>query len=161
MSCLLDDDVADIDADAELDPLVLRHLGVALDHAAVDFHRAAYSIDNASELDQQPITCRLDDAAVMLRDLRVDQLAPMRLQRRQRADLVGAHQTAVSGDIGGQDGGKPSLDAAIVQWRPEWTRLWAPSCLRQSLYLKSPVHGEEIDVPVPRYMLGLRRGLDP
>jgi hypothetical protein len=33
----------------------------------------------------------------------VDTLAPVRLQRGQRADLVSAHEPAVTGDIGRQD----------------------------------------------------------
>ena len=66
----------------------------------------AHRIDDAGELDQQTVACGLDDAAVVLGDLEVAQLAPDRLQRRKRALLVGAHQPRIAGDIGGQDRGE-------------------------------------------------------
>jgi hypothetical protein len=46
---LLNDHVAEVDADAEPDPLLLRHLGLALGHAALDLHSAAHGVDNAME----------------------------------------------------------------------------------------------------------------
>jgi hypothetical protein len=49
---LLNDHVAEVDADAEPDPLLLRHLGLALGHAALDLHSAAHGVDNAHELSQ-------------------------------------------------------------------------------------------------------------
>ena len=45
---VLDDDVADMDADAQLDALVLRHRRVALDHTALNFHGAARGVDGAA-----------------------------------------------------------------------------------------------------------------
>ena len=38
----IDDDVAEVDADAELDPLLRRNVGIALGHAALDLDRAAH-----------------------------------------------------------------------------------------------------------------------
>jgi hypothetical protein len=49
---LLNDHVAEVDADAEPDPLLLRHLGLALGHATLDLHSAAHGVDNAHELSQ-------------------------------------------------------------------------------------------------------------
>ena len=49
----LDDDVADIDADAKLDAPVLGDVGVALGHAALHLDGAAHGIDHAGEFDQQ------------------------------------------------------------------------------------------------------------
>ena len=110
---VLDDDVADVDADAELDALVLRHAGVALGHAALDRDRAAHGVDDAGELDQDAVAGGLDDAAGMLGDLGIDQLAAMRLEARQRAFLVVADQPAVAGDVGCEDGGQPPLNAIL------------------------------------------------
>ena len=62
---VIDDDVADVDADAEFDPLILRHRSVLLGHAALDFNGAAYCIDGAGKLDQHAVAGRLDDAASM------------------------------------------------------------------------------------------------
>ena len=48
----IDDDVADIDADAKVDPLFGRHTGIALGHATLHVDRAAHRIDDAGELEQ-------------------------------------------------------------------------------------------------------------
>ena len=101
---LIDDDVADVDADAELDPAIFGNVGVALGHGALDFHRAAHGIDRARKFDQRAVTRRLDDAAAMLRNLGIDEFASVRLERCERAFLVDAHQAAVASDIGREDG---------------------------------------------------------
>ena len=120
MSSPVDDDVAEIDADAELDALVGRHAGVALRHAALDLDRATHRVDDAGELHQQAVAGGLDDAAAMFGDLRIDQRGEMRLERRERAVLVGAHEPAVAGHVGGQDGRKlrSVRGSCMVQIRP-------------------------------------------
>ena len=100
---LLDDDVADIDADSEFDALFGRHRDIALSHAALDFDGAAHGFDDAGKLGQQPVAGCLDDASAMLVDRRVDEDAQMLIQPRQRAFLVGAHKAAVTGDISRED----------------------------------------------------------
>ena len=87
-----------------------RHAGVAQRHLALHLDRAAHRVDDAGELDQQAVAGGLDDAAAMLGDLGVDQFAAERLQRRERAFLVRAHQPRVAGDIGRQDRRQPPLD---------------------------------------------------
>ena len=49
--------------------------GIALLHR----DRAAHRIDDAGKLDKQAVAGGLDDAAVMLGDCRIDDLAPVRL----------------------------------------------------------------------------------
>jgi hypothetical protein len=114
---LVDDDVADIDANAEFDAALRRHIDVALGHVALDFDGAAYRIDDAGELDQQAVARGLDDAAAVLGDLGIDKLAPMRLQPGERLLLLGSHQPAVAGDIGRQNGRQASLDPLAGQAR--------------------------------------------
>src|SRR4030095_5297681 len=92
----VDDDVTDVDADAELDLLLRRHPGIALGHAALQVHRAADGIDDAPELQQQDIAGGLDDATVVFGDLGVDQLAAMGSQRLQRAAFVATHEARVA-----------------------------------------------------------------
>ena len=77
---VLNDDVPDIDADAQLDALVLRHGGIAFDHAPLDVDRTTGGIDRAGEFDQHAIACALDDAASVLCDLGVKEFAPMRVE---------------------------------------------------------------------------------
>jgi hypothetical protein len=51
----LGDHVAKIDADAKPDPSLLRHLGLALGHPALDLHRAADGVDHARKLCQEAV----------------------------------------------------------------------------------------------------------
>ena len=51
-------------------------IGIALGHPALHLGGAAQRVDDAGELDQQAVAGGLDDAAAVLGDLRVDQLAP-------------------------------------------------------------------------------------
>ncbi len=97
------DHVAEMDADAELDAALGRQPGVALDHAVLNFDRAAHSVDHAVELDQRAVAGALDDAAMMNGDRRVDQVAAQRPQPRERALLVRAREPAVADNVGGQD----------------------------------------------------------
>jgi hypothetical protein len=62
---VIENDVTDVNADAEFDPLILRHGGILLGHAALDFNRKAHRIDGAGKLDQHAVTGRLDDVASM------------------------------------------------------------------------------------------------
>ncbi len=68
----IENDVADIDADAEFDALVRRNLGVTLGHAALDIDRATDGVDHAHEFHEHSIARRLDDSAAMFGDLGID-----------------------------------------------------------------------------------------
>ncbi len=99
---VVEDDVADMDADAKLDPELGRHVDIPLRHRALHFHRTARRIDGAGELDQHAVAGGLDDAAVMRGDAGIDQGLPEHLQLGQRALLVTAHQPAIAGDVSRQ-----------------------------------------------------------
>src|SRR5205814_9410237 len=71
-------------------------------------------LHDALELDEATVARRLDDAPLVLGNLRIDQLAAMGAQPRQRAGLVLAHQTAVAGDIGGENGRQPALHSLTL-----------------------------------------------
>ena len=64
-----------MNADPEIDPLILRHGGILLSHTALDFNCATDGIDGAGELHQHTVTNRLDDAAAIGRLWR-DQRGP-------------------------------------------------------------------------------------
>ena len=84
------DDIAQMDADTELDAPLGRQPSIALDHAALHLDGAAHGIDHAAKFDKRAIACPLDDAAVMHGDGRIDQVASECPQSRQCAILVGA-----------------------------------------------------------------------
>jgi hypothetical protein len=63
-----DDDIAEIDADAQFDAALRHNAGVPSGHRLLHRDRAAHRIDDASELHQQAIARGLDDAAVVLGD---------------------------------------------------------------------------------------------
>src|SRR5215471_9967019 len=102
---LVEDHVAQIDADAEFDPLLHRHVGVALDHRPLHRYCAAYRVDDTREFDEQPVAGGLDNAASVLLDLGITQLAADRFQRGEGTLLVCAHQPRIPGDVGGQNRG--------------------------------------------------------
>ena len=76
--------------------------------AGLDRRGAFDRIDHAAELDQGAIAHQLGDAAVVLGDLRFDEVLAQRLEARVRARLVGRHQPAVADDVRSQDRGEPA-----------------------------------------------------
>jgi hypothetical protein len=88
----LDNDIAEVDADAELDPLIgRRDSRVTLDHCPLHFDRAAHSIHDTRELRQQAVAGVLHDPAPMLFDLRIDKLHEMGFEPLVCAFLIGTH----------------------------------------------------------------------
>ena len=97
------DDVAQMDADAELDAAFGRQAGIALDHAILHLDGAAHGVDHAAELDEAPVAGALDHATMMHGDRGIDQVAAQRPQPRQDAILVRAGEPAVADHIRDQD----------------------------------------------------------
>jgi hypothetical protein len=112
---LFDDYVAEIDADPELDPPVLGHFGFAVDHCALDLGGTAHGIHRARKFHQQAVAGVLNDAAAVLLDLRINQLAQMCFEAFVRPLLVDSHQPRVARNIGGEDRGQPAFDASRGQ----------------------------------------------
>ena len=81
--------VADIDANAELDTAVRRQRGVTFGQSHLNFGRASERVDNADKLAEQSVAGALDDAAVVKGDLRIDQFGAERLEPAERTFLVG------------------------------------------------------------------------
>ena len=99
----LDDHVAQVDSDPQLDAAILGHCGVAVAHVALDIDRAIDRADHAGEFDQHAIAGQLDDPPLMLGDTRIDHFGAMLLQRGQRPDLIAAHQAAVTNHVSSHD----------------------------------------------------------
>src|SRR4051812_36945605 len=56
----LDNDVANIHANAKADAFVLSYSGITADHAPLHFGRAHHGIDNARELDEHAVAGGFD-----------------------------------------------------------------------------------------------------
>ena len=108
---VLFDDVAEIDADPEIQPLIRAHVRIAPSHSLLHLDGAAHRIDDAGELGQQPVARRLDDPAAMLGDAGIEQFAAMAVKAGKGAFVVGAHQPTVAGDVSRKDRRELSLDA--------------------------------------------------
>jgi hypothetical protein len=96
---VVDDDVADVNADAEFDPEFLQYIGVLPGHATLNFDGASRCINGTGKLDQHAVASCLDDASAMFGDCGIDERLSERLELRKRAFLIAAHQTAIAGDI--------------------------------------------------------------
>jgi len=106
IAVVLLDHVAEVDADAILDAALGRQAGVALNHAILNLDGAAHGLHHTAEFGQHAVAGALDDATVVDRDRRVDQVAAKRTQARQGAVLVRFGQPAEADDVGGQDRGQ-------------------------------------------------------
>lgn len=113
---VLDDDVTEIDANAHVNLLARRHTTIPFGHNALKADRALHRIDDAAEFGQQAIAHQLENAAVMLGNLRLEQLLPMSAKALKRPRLVLLHEPAVAHDVGGQNGRKFSFQA-----QPSWS----------------------------------------
>ncbi len=112
----LDDDLAEIDADAEVDLAVVRDTGVARGHRLLNLDGRLDGLGDAVELGQESVAGGLDDAAAVFLDLRVDEFVAQRLEADQSAGLVDLHQSRIAGDVGGDDGRQPALDGSLLHW---------------------------------------------
>ena len=97
------DDVAEMNADAELDAALGRQAGVALDQALLHFDGAAHGVDHAAELDENAVAGALDDAPMVRVDGGIDQIAAQPPEPRQGAILVRAGEPAVADHIRDQN----------------------------------------------------------
>ena len=66
---LIDDDIAEIDADTKFDAPLFRHVGIAPSHLTLHLDGAAHRIDHAVEFNEQAVATRLHDATAVLGDL--------------------------------------------------------------------------------------------
>ena len=111
----LRDDVAEIDANAELNAPVRRYLRIALEHAALNFDCAGDGVHDAAEFSKNTVACGVGDVAAMHLDRSIQKLGPVGPQSGERTDLVGAHQPAVSSHIGRQNGREVPFNARLCQ----------------------------------------------
>ncbi len=109
---LVDDDVAEVDANANM------NRGLAFGQYAgrdrvLDSNRAFDRVDDARKFDQRPIADQFDDAPVMSGDLWIEETFAELLERRERAGLIGGHQTRIADDVSRQNGRQPSIGLGL------------------------------------------------
>ncbi len=104
-----DDHVTEIDPDPMGDPAIFRDVGGSDGHAPLQGRGAADRVDDRGELDDEAVAHRLDQAAMMRAEQRLDQLGPQGPHGRQGAGLVGFDQSGVADHVGDQDRRQPSL----------------------------------------------------
>jgi len=115
---LIDDDVTDVDADAELDPQLPRYVDVVIDHCPLDCYCAARGVDGADEFDQHAVAGGLDNPAAMRGDRSINQRLTKRFQFGQRALFIATHQSTVAGDVCRQHRCQSPLHVLAGQDRP-------------------------------------------
>src|SRR4029077_5481179 len=77
---IVEDDVPDVNANAELDPDIRWHAHVFNGHAALYLHRATRCINGTGELNKHAVAGGLYDAASMQCDFGIDKRLPKRLE---------------------------------------------------------------------------------
>jgi hypothetical protein len=88
-----------VDPDAEFDALLGWHPRIALRHSLLLMDCAAHGVYRTAELDQNPVSGTLYNAAAVLRDVWFQEFMPVRIESGECVFLVNAHQPAVAGDI--------------------------------------------------------------
>jgi hypothetical protein len=105
----VDDDIADVHADAELHRLVGGSAGIRSRNCCLHRDRALHSIDRAGEVSDDAVASGVEDAASVRRNQTVDD-ATAGLQLSVRADLVARHHPAVAGNVGSENRCELSFD---------------------------------------------------
>src|SRR5262245_54664911 len=73
----IDDDVPDIDADAEFDLAIIGDPGIAVMHAGLDLDSTARGVEHAAELDEEAVAHYLEDAPAVFCDSWIEELTAM------------------------------------------------------------------------------------
>jgi hypothetical protein len=98
-----------VNADAEFDPLVLRHVDILFGRAALNFVGTSHGVDHAGELGNSAVPGILDDTSVMLSNFGNEKRSSKRFQSRQGAFFVYPYQAARARDIRRQNSCQPPL----------------------------------------------------
>ena len=99
---VLDDHIAQVDADAYLHATVRGHPNVTHCDVTLCGNRTAHRVNDARELHQYPVTHQFDDTAAVLSNSGCEQLLAQRLDREKRAGFVHAHEPRVTYHVGNE-----------------------------------------------------------
>jgi hypothetical protein len=88
---VLEDDIAEIDADAKFHASIIGHIGIATAHSVLYLDRTPDRVSDALELDQHAVSGRLNDMTLIFGDRRIDQLDAMSTKSRKRTSFIQLH----------------------------------------------------------------------
>src|SRR5262249_53166511 len=92
---VLDDHVAEVDPNAELDPFFPHDSRITLGHSPLYLHAAPHGVDHARKLAEKAVASVLDGPTMVLCDFRLDQFPKVRQQPFVRPLLILAHQPRI------------------------------------------------------------------
>jgi hypothetical protein len=92
---------------------MLRNISVPFRHELLDRNGALDSGHNGGKLQEDAVARGLNDAAAMARHHWID-CCTVFTERPCGADLVGAHEPAITDYVGGQYGGQSAFDAILL-----------------------------------------------
>src|SRR5215469_1035722 len=104
----LADDVADIDADAKLDPL-LRRVCIPQPQLFLNFSSAEHAFHYTWKLDKEAVAHRSEDVSAMRGNSRFDDARSDLFQSRECALFVGLHQAAIADHVRNENCREASL----------------------------------------------------
>jgi hypothetical protein len=113
-----DDNITEVNADAEFDPLVLRHIGILFCHAALDVVGTSHGVDHAGELNESAVAGILHNAPAMITDFGIKKRLSKSFELRQRAFFVDPYQAARARDIRRQNSRQSPLHVLAAQGSP-------------------------------------------
>ena len=108
---VIEDDVADIDADAVAELPVFRNGGIVVAERKLHLDRKAQRVHDAGKLDQRAVAGELDGPAVILRGSGIEDIAAVPPKGRHSALLIQAHQAGVAHHVEGKDRGQATFHA--------------------------------------------------
>ena len=101
----VDDEVAEMQTDAEDDAAVLGLVAVCLKHRLLELDGGPQGVNGAGELGEGTVAGEFDKAATVARKGGFEALGAVGLQSREGAALVAAHHAGVSDRVGDKDRG--------------------------------------------------------
>jgi len=110
----LNDDVADVDADAEPHVLADRSISILLRYGVLHCDSALHGIHGAGEVSDEAIASRVEDPTAIRGDQPIDD-DPVRRESAEGADLISPHQAAIAFDIRCEDRRELSFDPVGFQ----------------------------------------------
>ena len=126
------DDVASIDANAELDPHLGWHVGVSGDHATLYRNGASHRMNHACKFHQHSVTGASDDPPAVLFDLGIEQRGQMFVQPGVRTLLISTHKPTVARHIGHENSTQSTFNPLCGhEDRPDPIRLLGSTLLSE------------------------------